>query len=205
LMLNILYQCVNIICQECLKMLSKEELESEYQRVAFWINNLDTKISFALGATGVLLGFIFSNEKLGKTLKKHLDQLLLWNEKSIESGILLGLFVITSILLLAAMWLFLTALKARINPEKYKEPGMVSPSNIFFGDISKGNFYTYKCRLENSQPNEWERDMQTQIYINSCICSKKAALYNWGITALRYALITFAAYYVWLIYININE
>lgn len=95
------------------------------------------------------------------------------------------------------MWLFLTALKARIDPKKFKEPGMITPSNIFFGDISKGNFYTYKYRLENPQPNEWERDMQTQIYINSCICSKKASLYNKGIFCLKIALITFACFLFW--------
>ncbi|MCM3402837.1 hypothetical protein [Cytobacillus oceanisediminis] len=69
-------------------MLSKEDLEIEYQRISFWISNIDTKISFALGATGVLLGFILSNEDLGQILKKNYKTLKLWNDTSLNSGIL---------------------------------------------------------------------------------------------------------------------
>ena len=112
-------------------MLSKEDLELEYQRIAFWINNMDTKISFALGATGVLIGFIFSNEDFSKTLENHSKTLQLWNESSIKSAVFFVLFGLTIILLVAAMWCFLNGLKAKINPRKYKQPHMVSSSNIF--------------------------------------------------------------------------
>ncbi|AND43191.1 MULTISPECIES: Pycsar system effector family protein [Cytobacillus] len=179
-------------------MLSKEDLELEYQRIAFWINNMDTKISFALGATGVLIGFIFSNEDFSKTLENHSKTLQLWNESSIKSAVFFVLFGLTIILLVAAMWCFLNGLKAKINPRKYKQPHMVSSSNIFWGDISKHNYFSYKYRMDNSESNDWVKDMQTQIYINSCICAQKAKFYNIGIFCLKSALIGFLIYHIWM-------
>ncbi|MDF9761077.1 hypothetical protein OKW24_002850 [Peribacillus simplex] len=179
-------------------MNSKEDLEREYQRIIFWINNIDTKISFAIGASGVLLGFILSNADLSKTLKEHYKTLKLWDDSSINSGILFLLFGITIVLLVSAMWCFLSGLRAKIDPKKYHQPQMVSPSNIFWGDISKNNFYSYKYRVENYQIKDWEQDMQTQIYINSCICNQKTKFYNSGITCLKISLIGFVIYHIWL-------
>lgn len=175
-------------------MNSKEELEIEYQRISFWISNIDTKISFALGASGVLLGFIFSNEEFPKILKKHLKSIEFWN----NSATLIVFFGLTVILLALTMWCFLNGLRAKIDPKKYHQSQMISPSNIFWGDISKDSFYTYKYRLENSRITDWEKDMQTQIYINSCICQQKTTLYNIGITCLKISLIAFILYHLWL-------
>ena len=174
-------------------MLTNEELEQEYQRISFWISNIDTKISFALGASGVLLGFIFSNGDLGETLKQHFKTIEFWN----KSSTLLVLFGLTVLSLIIAMWCFLNGLKAKINPKKYLQPEMVSTSNIFFGDIAKRDFYTYKYKVENFQTN-WHLDMQTQIYINSCICNQKTKNYNCGIFLLKLSLIGFVIYHLWL-------
>lgn len=175
-------------------MILKEELEQEYQRISFWINNLDTKISFALGASGVLLGFILSNQDLGESLKRHLKTLKFWN----ESLILFLLFGVTVALLVISLWFFLNGLKAKIDSKKYHQSQMVSLSNIFWGDISKNNFYSYKYRLEYRGDKDWKQDMMTQIYINSCICTQKSKLYNRGITTLKLSLICFVFYHIWI-------
>lgn len=175
-------------------MNTKEGLEQEYQRIAFWINNIDTKISFALGASGVLLGFVLSNDDLVKTLKKNLKTVQLWN----DSATLLFLFGLTVLLLATTMWSFLAGLKAKNDSNKYHQPMMVKTSNIFWGSIAKHNFYSYKYRLEHLELDDWIIDMQTQIYINSCICEQKSKSYNRGITSLKLSLISFVAYHIWL-------
>jgi len=190
-MLNRLYK---ILGQECYKLNTKEDLELEYQRISFWINNIDTKISFALGASGVLLGFVLSNEDLAKTLKEHLKTVELWN----DSATLFLLFGLTVILLTVAMWNFLNGLKAKIDSSKYHQPLMIQKSNIFWGNIAKYNFYSYKYRLVHSELEDWINDMQTQIYINSCICNQKVKFYNNGIFCLKISLLSFVLYHIWL-------
>ncbi|ARK29667.1 hypothetical protein BkAM31D_07230 [Halalkalibacter krulwichiae] len=93
---------------------------------------MDTKISVALGASGVLLGFVLSNQDLGKTLKKHLKTLMFWNE-----SLIFLLFGVTVALLVTSLWFFQNGLKAKINSKKYHQSQMVSPSNIFWGYIEK--------------------------------------------------------------------
>lgn len=172
-----------------------DDLEQEYHRITFWISNIDSKISFALGASGVLLGFILSNENLGKTLKKHLN---LIKTNNLDSIIFFSLFGITICLLVLAMWYFLRGLKARINPKKFSQPQMVFPSNIFWGDIAKNDYFTYKYRLDHYGKVDWIEDMKTQIYINSSICNQKTNSYNCGINCLMFSLFSFVFYHLWL-------
>jgi hypothetical protein len=143
-------------------------------------------------------GNIHSNEDLGKILKKNYKTLKLWNDTSLNSGILFLLFSLTVIFLIVAFWCFLSGLRAKIDPVKYKQPQMVLPSNIFWGDISRGSFFSYKYRLENSQAKDWIKDMQTQVYINSCICARKSKFYNTGINSLKISIIGFVVYHIWL-------
>jgi hypothetical protein len=101
-------------------------------------------------------------------------------------------------ILVTAMWCFLNGLRARIDSKKYNQPQMVSPSNIFWGDVAKNCFYSFKYRIENSKLKDWERDIQSQIYINSCICNQKTKFYNSGLTCLKVSLIGFVVYHIWL-------
>lgn len=171
-----------------------KKLEQEYQRITFWISNIDSKISFALGVSGVLLGFILSNQDLSKTLTKHIK---LVKSNDLEIIILISLFCITITLLILSIWFFLRGLKAKIDSKNYKQSQMVSPSNIFWGDIAENDYFTYKYKLEHSEQIKWSEDMKTQIYINSCICSKKTKLYNFGINCLTFSLIGFVIYHIW--------
>lgn len=141
-----------------------------------WIGNIDTKISFALALTGVLIGMIFSNgipsafqkiTEVTKLAELHGDEIL--------AAIIVGaLYIVSFLSIVCFMWAIIARVKNPYN----------SPSLFFFGSIGKMELQNYKDRAKNITEQELIGDLEEQIHTNSKICNQKAKWYNIGLKFL---------------------
>lgn len=164
---------------------TKDDAYQSLQIINSWIGNMDTKISFALAFVSVLIGFIFSNGV--PHIFKEISQA---RKISLLSGIQIFsvLFVIILYLLaLTTIAIFVFALSARVqNSTKIK-------SVFFFGDIAMNTYQDLKDRMDQITDDKLLADLQSQIWINSKICSKKAKWFNLGLYSF---LATMAVYFI---------
>ncbi|MBU7218583.1 hypothetical protein [Staphylococcus gallinarum] len=156
------------------------------ETIRSWINNCDTKVSFALTFEVFLLGFIFSNDNL-----KNLTEIK--KEINLYSIILLVSFLITMMFLLFALVHFYKTLKANTNFEG-NYPNMKSV--LYYGSISDGDFNHFRQNVNNLDIYKLNQDYLMQIHINSVICQKKFDNYNKGLKYLFISLIPLVIYFV---------
>ncbi|WP_436952058.1 hypothetical protein [Staphylococcus shinii] len=158
-----------------------------------WINNCDTKVSFALTFVVFLLGFIFSND----SLKKYIE---IKQDFNIFSITLVLCFLITMLFLLVSLILFYKALKANISFSKEKEYPDVK-SVLFYGSISSGKFNSFRKNVNELTDYQLRQDYLMQIHIISVICQLKFSNYNKGLRFLFLSLIPLVIYLILSIFI----
>jgi hypothetical protein len=143
-----------------------------------WINNVDTKVSFALAFSTTILGLIFYNA--GSEPKALQEFKIAYAEKSISflnwcSVVMLFLMYISFLIVLICFFL---SLRGRVvNSNKRK-------SVFFFGTIANYSMNDYKSKIFSMNEQEIEKDLAEQIYINSQICINKFEWYNRGFAIL---------------------
>jgi hypothetical protein len=158
-------------------------------RINFWIGNVDAKISFLLSLSGVILGFIFSSNSIEKTVKNYI-KMIIEDWKIILAIINIVLLFLSIFFIVKAILHFLNALKGRINPEVYKQPSLETESLLFWGSISKlGSYEEFNEKMTHATDQKMINDLQSQVYINSIITTKKFELYNKGIKSLSIGFI----------------
>lgn len=176
----------------------KEEAIRTLERVNFWIGNCDTKISFALAFSGILIGAFFASSIINGSLSKLVDGL--FNLKSMARlGDIQMLLIIITVLALAFFVFFMIrsiynlfmGIKGDIDASNYEQPGLTTNSNLFFGTIDKRSFNDFKNSFETQTSEQVLNDFLSQVYINSKRCQQKFSLYNKGITWLIYSTVTF--------------
>lgn len=174
----------------------KEEAIRNIERINFWIANCDTKISFSLGFTGILIAGFLSSSMISDSLKKTVK---LWKEGETQgltydwiytnlTLLILGLFVLT--ILLTLTYLF-RAKKGRVNPNVFNESGLETKSVLFFNSIKDYEFKSYKYKYTRLTESALLNDYISQVYISSKICSVKFALYQKGVNSLITSTILF--------------
>ena len=168
---------------------SKDDAYQTLSTINSWINNFDSKSSFALAFIGVLLGFTFNSNfpdvfiRIGEITK--LSDL---NCCDVISAILIvGLYLTSLITLISLMLVIIARTK---NPNK-------SSSVFFFGTISSVNLKDYKKELLTMSDNEILNDLVEQIHTNSKICTKKAKYYNFG---MRTLLVTVSLWFICMVF-----
>lgn len=154
----------------------KEDAYRSLEMVNTWINNLDTKVSFALALVGVLIGVIFS-EGLPNAFQRisEVPKLAELNGGEIIAALLVGILYLTSF---CSVYSFMMAIIARVKNENN------APSIFFFCSIGAIGLQNYKDKVNHLTEAQLLEDLEEQIHANSKICSKKAKWYNKGIKLL---------------------
>lgn len=148
---------------------TKEDAYKTLEVVNTWINNIDTKVSYALALVGALSALIFSLNFKGINHILELEKLNMWN--IIESVLVIALYILVFISILC----FLLAIIARVKNESNNK------SIFFFGTIASMGLSEYKEKINKMNEKNIIEDLQEQIHINSRICSRKIKFYNLGI------------------------
>lgn len=160
----------------------KEDAYQSLQIINSWIGNMDTKISFALAFVSVLIGFIFSNG--APQIVNEISQIEFSQISAIQ--ILSVLLIIVLYLLgLVTIAIFVFALLARVQNLSDIE------SVFFFGDIAMNTYQNLKERMDQVTDERLLADLQSQIWINSKICSKKAKWFNIGLYCFFIAMVLY--------------
>ncbi|HGG0582902.1 Pycsar system effector family protein [Bacillus paranthracis] len=174
----------------------KEKIQNTtLDRINFWIGNGDAKVSFVIGFTGVFLGFIFASDSINNSIKSYVKSVItmkLQDLKIVLSVLSLVLFAVAIFFIMRAIYYFLLALQAQIKPSQYNQPNLESDSLLFWGTISKSDYATFKQRIDAAQ--DLENDLDSQVYINSLITTRKFEMYNLGIKQLRNGVIVFVIF-----------
>lgn len=174
---------------------SKEDAYKTLDMINMWIGNADTKISYSLTFIGVLLGFFLTSSKpikLSETISRIYSnglQILKLNEIIIL--LLICAFTATSITAIVFLY---RALKGIIDPEVYKEDGLITNSNIFWKTISKKSYVDFYNSINILNQEKLIKEISSQVFINSKICTKKFENYNQGVKYIVISVIIFFAY-----------
>lgn len=140
---------------------TKEDAYRTLEMINNWINNIDTKVSFAMALAGILMGFIFN-----MTLSDN------------EGTMVLILTLLLYIANFAALLCFVLAITARVdNPNN-------AQSIFYFGSISTFKLIDYKEKTNNITEQEILEDLKEQIHTNSLICNKKTKHFIRGVKFL---------------------
>lgn len=152
---------------------TKEDAYQTLELINNWINNVDTKASFALAFIGIMLGFCFTGDlpaafiSFQKAQNKTID---LWIEV-IAVVILITFGVITSTVLLSVL-----IAKAKNTSGK--------KSVMFFGTIAEISLNDYKSKTMNMSETDLTKDLLEQVHTNSIICTQKFKRYNTGMVMM---------------------
>lgn len=152
---------------------TKEDAFQSLEIINSWINNMDTKISFAMAFISVLIGFIFSND-----LPDVFDEIAkLEKIQQITPGQTVSVLLVLILYgaCLACIGFLVAGLTART-----KNTTPVT-SIFFFGDIAKRTRDDVLDNMSNITEKKLLADLQNQIYINSQICTKKSMYFNKGL------------------------
>ncbi|MBU5294443.1 hypothetical protein KQH90_10420 [Anaerosalibacter bizertensis] len=166
----------NQIDQNVDLIFTKEDAYLTLEMINTWISNIDTKVSFALAFSGVLIGSVFSTG-LPNALKRISEVSKL---KELNGGEIIGAILVCILYVISFMSIlyFMLAIIARI-----KNPN--NPQSVFFfGSIATMKLLEYKTKVNSMSQQEILEDLEEQIHINSMICNKKVKYYNIGIRFL---------------------
>ncbi|MDX1260840.1 hypothetical protein [Exiguobacterium sp. K1] len=176
----------------------KQEAIRTLERINFWIGNCDTKISFALAFSGILIGAFFASSIINGSLSKLVDGLFNLSSMARLGDTQMPLIIITVVVLaffvlfmIRSIYNLFLGIKGDINASNYRQPGLITNSNLFFGTIDKRSFNEFKNSFEAQTSEQVLDDFLSQIYINSKRCQQKFSLYNKGVTYLIYSTVIF--------------
>ena len=158
-------------------------------RMNNWISECDNKAGTVLGILGVMMTIILTSDGL-----KAIRGIWLACLKDITFCKVLYLlsFVSAVILMMKGCFDFISVLFARISPEQHAALGTIQDSKVFFGTIAaNATFDDYLQKVEKLDEEQYWREIESQVYINSKIARKKYKLFNSG---FKLSLIGFGAF-----------
>ncbi|KGJ49813.1 hypothetical protein KD33_07710 [Clostridium sp. NCR] len=178
----------------------KDKIEDLYKRLEIvntWIDNADSKISYVLTFIGVLFGF-FTGTKSSSNISVILEVIYSKGVSSIALNklLLLLLFIIFIVTSIISMVNLCKALKGSIDIKVYEQKGLATSSNISFQTISNSSYEDFSNSVNNETENDIIKDITSQIYINSKICTTKFKNYNKGLKFTIISVIIFFLYTV---------
>lgn len=168
---------------------SKDDAYKSLEMINTWINNIDTKVSFALALTGVFIGIIFE-KGVPKAFQiiNEVTKLSELNGADIIAIILVCLLYIMSFLSIISFMLAIIARVRNLNNAR---------SIFFFGTIETYELQDYKDKLRQITEQEILEDLEEQIHTNSRICNRKIKWYNIGMKLL---LITIIIWFICMVF-----
>lgn len=181
----------------------EKNIEKEIKKLEIinqWISNCDTKSSFLLTFYGVLLTVIMTSkvlEDIKQTFRMDMitQDLEYRHVQNFFSLIFLLAFIIISIL---SLYYIYNTLRARTNTIFKNEEGLIENSSIFFMSIDKKKYLEYELITNRECDEEYLKQINSQVFINSKIATLKFINYNKSI------LYTFIGFSLFIIYVFIN-
>lgn len=188
---------------------SKDDAYKTLDMVNMWIGNVDSKISYSLTFIGVLLGFFLTTSKpihISQVVNKIIKKINLISSQGIElslKGVELKDIISAIILVLICIFIFTSikaciylykGIKGRIDPDTYKQDGLVTKSNIFWNSISNQEYIDFYKNVSDLDEVNLFKDISSQIFINSKICTEKFENYNKGVKYIVISIIIFFTY-----------
>ncbi|MCK5129022.1 MAG: hypothetical protein KAQ68_04155 [Clostridiales bacterium] len=166
--------------------IKKSEALDILDRIIGFVYNADTKASIALGIFGAFLTIIITGDSI--------DNIKGIVEASSDSGKFLDcIFLIICALAIISFVVGMYKLVRVLFPNIT----IARESNIFFGSIAKNKSYKeYKSKLENLSKEDYLKDITSQIYINSKICTNKFKNFKFGILFAGCSTIVFLIMYL---------
>lgn len=158
--------------------IESEDLNIILDRINNWINNCDTKSSIVLSFVGIILGIIFTTDYINKLFTIYKKVYLSTN----LFNMLFLLFSIASIICIIIGIIYLIS-SIRAKTDINNEYGIITDSLIYYQTIaSNSNYKEYEEKMEKLNQDLLKKEIISQIYINSDICTKKFKNYNLGLT-----------------------
>lgn len=159
-------------------LVSKDDLLARLDRLLNWISSCDTKSSIVIAGVGLFLT-IFTSEHSFNMLKtiltKTIDHMYVFNVVY-----LIG-FSIALLFFAYGSYCLIRVLVPRLSKDLKKIENTYNDSLYYFESISKNSFLEFENKIKNRNEHTDIKDILSQIYINSRICTIKYAYYSKGI------------------------
>lgn len=160
-----------------------------------WISNCDTKSSFILTFYGVVLTIIFTSNIGGEMISCFsFSKAKEFNCESLGNFFLLLTTIAFFITSLVTFYQIYSTLKGRIDAKVYKQNGLKTDSNIFFGSIASKTFDSFENESNNEDDLTYLNDMNSQVFITAKIASEKFKHYNKSVLWMFISLGIFILY-----------
>lgn len=175
-----------------------ERAKSKFELVNSWISNCDAKSSFLLAFYGVIIAIVFTSdvlEKINETIN-----LIPASKVDLESAILfISLCALLGFLFfsICCFYFIYKTLKARLDSNVFNEEGLTIKSLIFFMSINELEYAEFKEQSNTEEDHHFLNDLNSQIFINSKIATKKFNAYNKSIFS---AFVGFACFIVFVLF-----
>lgn len=137
-------------------MLTKNDLETNLDRVHEWARAADQKVSIFLAFQGTVLTLLFTS-------------VFAWTKDNFYNFSYINLVILISGIFLAIYSLYQSA--SAIIPRITKDGGKKSVT--FFGDIVKFNLENFKKAVKETSIDEYEIELIEQIHISAKIATRK--------------------------------
>lgn len=171
-------------------------------RVNFWVSNCDSKVSYLLTLQGIILTIILTSSNAATYLLTTLSykfSCVDFGWKSIFrflEGVSLYLFF--AFIFISLFHAYHT-LRARLNPRIFKQNGLETKSILFFETIANRKFSDFVDDQLNQTENQFNNDLDSQIFINSKICQQKFKHYNLAVRYCSWGFISGLLYLILII------
>lgn len=185
-LLTALKLTISIMC-ETRDHKSVESLELSLDRVNAWISNCDQKAGLLLATIGIVLAILFATDFADVVKSSIIEPFMLYLKEPKKYEFCCSRFFFSISLLFSILTCMISSvyalrtISAELNAKEILKlnPSLLSDSYLFFQTIS-GKSYEEFSEFEGV---EYQKDLMSQIYINSSICSKKFGFYK---VALRF-------------------
>lgn len=141
-------------------MLTKNDLETNLERVHEWIKVADQKVSIFLAFQGIILVFLLEN-------------IFSWTTKNMENLSCKDLLLLVSgiVLTILSVYKSTSAIIPRLTKTTTKNKKRISIT--YFGDIAELDLEDFKTAVKEISADAYENELTEQIYISSKIATRK--------------------------------
>lgn len=193
------------MCQQTRNHNSIESLELSLDRINSWISNCDQKAGLLLATIGVVLAIMFANEFVTEVKKAIFDPFrgYLENPNLYQFDVRRMLFFIslitTMVLCMLSSFYALRSISAKLDSRELKRlnPEMIDNSLLFYVTIASRSFKDF---VEESGV-DYVKDLQSQVYVNSNICTNKFHSYKKALCFFYKVLVSLVVMYVLYLFI----
>lgn len=203
-LLTALKQTISIMCQNR-DYKSIESLELSLDRVNSWISNCDQKAGLLLATIGIVLAILFATDFVDVVKSSIIEPFMLCLKEPEHYEFSSSCFFFSISLLLSVLTCVISSvyalrtISAELNAKEISKvnPSLLSNSYLFFQTISSKSYEDFS----EFEGVEYQKDLLSQIYINSSICSKKFGFYKVALRCFYAVVLNIALMYILYLFI----